>query len=315
MTEHVQWRNKKVIVTGGAGFIGSHLCERLIEYGAHVTVIDHLLHGPPGNLAAVVNDVEIVNHKLGGEVELPQSHATGDVLFHLAGLADPRACNENPENAHLLNVTATEDILKKWRGGPVIFLSSAQVYGDPKYLPIDENHPLGPKDPYAESKLAAERVCDRYRAEKQLQCTVIRNFNTYGPRQSRSYFIPMLIAQALQDKKISIWNGKPVRDLMYISDGIDALLSIALTRGAIGQTINLGSGDGTKMGDLGRKVAALFDVPFFDQQKEVIGSKEMVCDNSRLRQLTGWAPSTSVPEGIDKTVTYFRQVLGNGSHS
>src|SRR5437870_265141 len=136
MTENQHWRDKKVVVTGGAGFIGGHLCEELVRNGARVTVVDHFLHGPTSNLAAVADDIEIVNHRLGDAAGLPESCTTGDVLFHLAALADPRACKENPELAHELNVVATEDILKNWRGGHVVFLSSAQVYGDPKYLPI-----------------------------------------------------------------------------------------------------------------------------------------------------------------------------------
>jgi nucleoside-diphosphate-sugar epimerase len=310
------WRDKQVVVTGGAGFIGSHLCERLVAAGARVTVIDDLSHGRAGNLESVIRDIRMVNHRLGDGIEPPAEQMTGDVLFHFAALADPRACKNDPARAHRLNVTATEELLKAWCGGRILFPSTASIYGDPKYLPIDEKHPPGPVgDPYAESKIAAERLFDRYRVERGLKSTIVRNFNLYGPRQSESYFVPTLVAQAIRDNQISIWNGRPVRDMTYIDDGVEALLAVAAADQALGETINLGSGRGTRMEDLARQVADLFGVPFVDQQKDVVGSRELVCDNSKLRRMTGWAPRTSLAEGVEHTVAHFRKSLGHGTRS
>jgi nucleoside-diphosphate-sugar epimerase len=309
----VPWQGTSVVITGGAGFIGSHLCERLVAAGARVTVIDDLSHGHAGNLEAVNGAFRMVHHRLGIAQELPSEHAEGDLLFHCAALADPRACNQNPELARQLNVTATEEVLRQWQGGRIVFLSTAAAYGDPRYIPIDEHHPLGPKDPYAESKVAAERLFERYGRERGLAATIVRNFNVYGPRQVQSYFVPTLIAQAIRDRRISIWNGSPIRDMNYIDDAIDALVAIGADDRTSGEILNLGSGEGRKMEDLARHVAALFEVSYFDQGKDVIGSRELVCDNSKIRRLTGWAPSTPLDEGLARTVAYFRKALGNDS--
>jgi dTDP-glucose 4,6-dehydratase len=194
----------------------------------------------------------------------------------------------------------------------VICLSSASVYGDPDYVPIDEGHPLKGKDPYSITKILGEWLCKHYFENAGVPVTVVRNFNTFGPRQSRAYLIPTLISQALLDKKIEIWNADPIRDYNYVSNTVEALLAIADTDRTVGQTINLGMGRGIRAGDLADRIAEMFQVPVVNLRKSVTGSAKLVCDNTLLKELTGWTPEVSLEEGLAETISYFKDLAEKG---
>ena len=245
------WRRRKVVVTGGAGFLGSHLCEALVASGADVTVLDDLSYGSSGNLDVIKKDVQLLHCKLGDGWDGLEKPPEGEVLFHLAAIADPRKCKEDFDAAFATNVLGVKTVLEAGkRFERVIVLSSAAVYGDPEYLPIDEKHPLKGKDPYAVTKILGEGLCRHFSENAGVRLTAVRNFNAFGPRQSTAYLIPTLVTQALAEKKIEMWSAEPVRDFLFVSDTVGALLAIAASDATVGATINIGSGRGVWAGDL-----------------------------------------------------------------
>lgn len=307
----MNWRRARVVVTGGAGFVGSHLCEALVARDARIIVVDDFSYSSPDNLKSISGSIEILEHRLGESPNGIQEQLEGDVLFHLAAMANPRECKRNFDSAFKSNVLGLKASLENGnRFNRIVYMSSASVYGDPDYVPIDESHPLKGTDPYAVTKILGEGLCKHYMNNQGLPITTIRNFNTFGPRQSQAYFVPTLIARALFEKKIEIWNAAPIRDFMFISDTVEALLMIAATDGAKGRTINLGRGEGIKVGKLAEMIAHMLRVPLVSLKKNVIGSAELVCDNSSLKALTGFVPRVSLEEGLRMTIDYFRTSCG-----
>jgi dTDP-glucose 4,6-dehydratase len=307
----VNWRGRRVVVTGGAGFLGSHLCEALVASGADVTVLDDFSYGSPANLDAIKKDVRLLHGRLGDGWDGLEEPVDGEVLFHLAAVADPRKCKEDFDTAFRTNVLGVKTVLEAAkRFERVIVLSSAAVYGDPEYLPIDEKHPLKGKDPYAVTKVLAEWLCRHFSENAGVRLTAARNFNAFGPRQSTAYLIPTLVTQALAEKKIEMWSAEPVRDFLFVSDTVGALLAIAGSDATVGTTVNIGAGRGVRVGDLAVKIAALFNVPLVDLKRAVGGSVKLVCDNSLLKKLTGWAPKVSLDEGLARTVEWFQREHG-----
>lgn len=305
----MSWRGRKVVVTGGAGFIGSHLCEALVASGADVTVLDDFSYGAAANLDGIKKNVRLLHGRLGDGLDGLGELIEGEVVFHLAAVADPRKCKEDFDAAFRTNVLGVKTILEVGkRFDRVIVLSSAAVYGDPEYLPIDEKHPLKGKDPYAVTKILAELLCRHFSQNVGVRLTAVRNFNAFGPRQSTAYLIPTLVTQALVEKRIEIWSAEPVRDFLFVSDTVGALLAVAASEATVGTTINIGAGQGVRAGDLAAKIAALFDVPVIDLKRTVGGSTKLVCDNSLLKKLTGWAPKVSLEDGLKATVESFRRI-------
>ncbi|TAJ10906.1 MAG: NAD-dependent epimerase/dehydratase family protein [Nitrospirae bacterium] len=309
----MSWQGTRVVVTGGGGFLGSHLCDALVSRGACVTAIDDFSYGSPAHLKTVSAGVNVVRCRLGEQAESLKEALEADVLFHLAAVADPRRCKADFESAFRSNVLGLKACLESaGRLRRLIFMSSASVYGEPEYVPIDERHPLKGKDPYSVTKAIGEWLCRHYRENAGLPITIVRNFNTFGPRQSGAYLIPTLIGQALSRGKIEMWNAAPVRDFTFVSDAVAALMLLAEADGAEGLTVNLGQGAGIRVGELAAGIAALFGVPLVDLRQEVIGSPELVCDNARLKAVTGWAPRVSLEEGLRATIEYFRERNGTG---
>ncbi len=182
------------------------------------------------------------------------------------------------------------------------------VYGDPIRLPMDEIHPTLGRDPYALMKIMGECLSWAAMATRGLRPTVVRNFNTYGPRQSAGYLIPTLIEQGLRQRRIEVWNAAPTRDFMYIADMTDALIRIGAEDALVGEVVNLGGGSETTVGAVADIVAGLLGrVPVSSLGKAVLGSGRQYCDNRKLCDATGWRPQVSLTEGLVRTIEWFRQ--------
>lgn len=303
----MDWNGLVVTVTGGAGFLGSHLVDRLTELGARVRVLDNLSAAN----ATRNGHAEFIRVDVLDADQVAAAVRGSDVVFHLAAISNPRACNANPGLAFDVNVAGTKRVLEAARGARrVVFLSSAAVYGDPVRLPIDESHPLNGQDVYALSKLAAEQVCRMY-ARAGLPVTIIRNFNTFGPRQSPEFLIPQVITQAVQTGRVEIWNREPVRDYLYVDNLVDALRAVVESEATVGEVLNVGSGVGTRTGDLAERLSLLLGVPFTCLDKPVTGSRELVADTQKLRRLAGWQPIVPFEVGLERTVAYYRQLAAH----
>jgi nucleoside-diphosphate-sugar epimerase len=300
---------KSVLVTGAAGFVGSHLCHRLAAEGARVTGADNLSFArpdrPDGSPPLVNADIRDAP----GTKALMEAHAP-DVVFHLAAIANPRTCKQDFGLAYDVNVTGTQNV---FRFSPpkarIVFISSAAVYGNPEYLPIDEKHPRRGSDPYSVTKILGEDLATCYVRNYQRDIGIVRNFNTYGVGQTGDYIVPQLIRQALTERKMELWDPKTVRDLMYIDNTVEALLAVATS--AEKDPVNVGSGRSVTVGDLAKTIAARFggDLPILDLKKSAGGSSALVSNNDRLRSL-GWTERVSFEEGIARTIEWTRGQLG-----
>jgi nucleoside-diphosphate-sugar epimerase len=303
------YRGKTVLVTGAAGFLGSHLAERLRLLEARVVAVDSAQ--APDFWPRIPPDAPGVRYE---RVDIREDAALArlirdeqpQVLFHLAAIASPRACARDFVTAYEVNVHGTFNVLRDSEEVPhLVFLSSSAVYGTPASLPMDETHPRRGRDPYAMTKIMGETLCENYSANYGRKCSIIRNFNAFGPRQPAEYVIPTIIKQALTTGRIEIWNAAPVRDLMFVDNTEDAILTIgAQARAGI---FNVGSGQGVRIGELAKLIASKVGehVPVEDLKKDVVGSPALVADVSRLRDL-GWVQQIPFDVGLARTVEWYR---------
>lgn len=302
---------KSVLVTGAAGFVGTHLCSRLAAEGARVTGADNFSFARPDARSEKASGYELatVDLRRTDEVQALLERTRPEVIYHLAAVANPRTCKQDFRLAFDVNVLGTQNVL---RFAPptarFVFMSSAAVYGTPEYLPIDENHPRRGADPYSVTKIIGEDLVTSYQRNYSRDAVIIRNFNSYGVGQTGDYIVPQLIRQALTERKIEIWDPRTVRDLMYIDNTIDALLTIA----ASGQqtVVNVGAGRGITVGELATTIAGRFDkeIPVIDLKKAVLGSPALVSNNERLRSLS-WSERVGFEDGIERTISWNREQL------
>ena len=308
----VELAESKVIITGAAGFLGRHLYSTLQSRGVAVIGCDNNWGTADLPLPGESSEGRLVQCDI-TRPETLDFLKEGDVVFHLAAIANPRTCADNFDLAFRVNVEGTKNVLDAYpEGSRVIFLSAAMAYGEPLYLPLDENHPLRAEDPYSTTKIVGERLCRAYAHMKGLRLTIVRNFSTYGPGQSVDYIVPRLLSQALAEGKIEIWTSTPTRDFTYVDDTIEALIAIAQSEELVGETVNVGSGQEVSIGVLAEKVSRLFGrLPVVDLKKEGVGGGRQVCNSDKLRQRSGWQPKVSLEEGLRRTIYYLRERSGN----
>jgi nucleoside-diphosphate-sugar epimerase len=309
---NMSWANKNVLVTGGLGFIGSHLVEKLVSLGANVTAVDIVNENNISNLEGIKDSVKILNcdvSNLGDVKSLPNF----DVIFHLAAFAYPKFCEDNPELAFRTNVDGVFNILNHARKTDVkrfIFTSTAQLYGRyPKYIPIDEQHPIDfSESVYNLTKFYGENLCTLFYEKYGLPVTFFRLFNTFGPRQGPEYFIPTVILQALTKNVVELWSDKPTRDFTYVADTVNALISAAESDHR-GGPINIGSGDETRVADIAKHIADKLNAELKFLNKDVIGSMRLCCDNSYARRHINWKPEVAFKDGLNKTIEWYKNNL------
>lgn len=296
----MKWENKSCLVTGGSGFLGSHLVDELLKKNANVTVLDLK---PP-----VQNEVEFLKWDVSKKPEIPGNI---DFIFHLAALAYPRDCEQNPSLAFNTNVTGTLNMLLlavEKNIQKFLFPSSAQLYGRfPKYLPVDEKHPIEYSNNfYSTSKKFGEDLCSTFYEKHGLPIVFFRLFNAFGPRQLSEYLIPTIILQALEKGEIELWNDKPTRDFTYVSDTIRAFLEAASSP-FCGGPINIGSGKEIQVGQIAHQIASALNANVRFLNKEVIGSMQLCSDISSARKILTWEPEVSFEEGLSRTIESFRK--------
>lgn len=311
-------RQKKVLVTGADGFIGSHLVELLVAEGFQVRALScYNSFNNWGWLEDIdcLDQVEVVS----GDIRDPHfcRHIVQDqdIVFHLAALIAIPYSYVAPASYVDTNVKGTLNICQAARDtgvGLVIHTSTSEVYGTAQYVPIDEKHPLQPQSPYSASKIAADAMAMSYHNAFDLPLVIARPFNTYGPRQSARAVIPTIITQiAIGMKQIKLGDLRPTRDFNYVEDTCRGFLALADCREAVGETVNIGSNSEVPIGDVLEliKNSMESEVQFISEKHRLRPEKSEVfrlcCDNSKIRNLTGFEPAFSLEKGLRKTIDWF----------
>jgi NAD dependent epimerase/dehydratase len=316
------WAGKNVVVTGAGGFIGSHLVERLLALGAKVTAfVRYNSRNDPGFLDLLTPRTKEINI-VPGDIRDPEAVRNAlegaGAVFHLAALVGIPYSYVHPVEVFEVNAHGTLNVLTAARDAGadrVITASTSEVYGSARYVPIDEKHPKQPQSPYSASKIAADAVALSFHAAFHLPVTVVRPFNTYGPRQSDRAIIPTIISQALTQPEIAIGNTSPTRDFTYVSDTVEGFLQLAGSEAAVGEEVNLGTGEEISIGDLAARVNAITgrNLPVRQKDERVRPASSevsrLVSNNSKARELTGWRPCVGLEEGIRLTAKWVEERL------
>ncbi|WP_063731128.1 GDP-mannose 4,6-dehydratase [Streptomyces sp. RTd22] len=312
-----------VAVTGAEGFIGSHLVEALVATGHRVrAMVQYNSFSDFGWLETLPQDVLSEVEVVLGDVRDPGS-VTGlvkgaEAVYHLAALIAIPYSYRAPHSYVDTNVTGTLNVLEAVRHLEIprlVHTSTSETYGTAQTVPITEDHPINTQSPYAASKAGGDRLADSYHASFGTPVVTLRPFNTFGPRQSMRAVIPTVIGQvAAGERTVTLGDLRPTRDFTYVKDTAAAFLAVGTAPAAdvVGRTFNAGTGGEISVGELVTLVGKLMDTDLDvleDTQRVRPADSEvmrLVCDASRLRAATGWAPAHSLEEGLEHTIAFFR---------
>ena len=318
--------NKKILITGGLGFIGSNLALRLIEDNNSVTITDSLIPEYGGNKRNIENIKERVTVNIS---DVRDTHAINqlvkgqDYLFNLAGQTSHMDSMNDPITDLDINAKAQLSILEACRKyNPdirIVFASTRQIYGKPSYLPVDEKHPLHPVDVNGINKIAGEQYHILYQEVYGTASSVLRLTNTYGPRMrikdARQTFLGIWIRNLLEGKPIQVFgDGKQRRDYNYVEDVLDALLIAATEKNAIGKIYNLGAPDPLSLKGTAKIMCQSIEdsnyqmIPFPEDRK-AIDVGDFICDYSAFRNQFGWEPKVNFEKGIQRSLEYFKDEI------
>jgi dTDP-glucose 4,6-dehydratase len=314
--------NRRALVTGAAGFVGSHLVEELIEQGYRVRCfVRYTSTNTRGYLADLpaekLAEVEIVAGDLRDSEAIRQAAQGTDVIFHLAALVGIPYSYVHPLEVIETNVMGTVNVLVAARDqgvGRVIHTSTSEVYGTAQYVPIDEGHPLQGQSPYSASKIGAEKIVESFYASFSLPTTVIRPFNIFGPRQSARAVIPTIITQALVNNEIRLGNFDATRDFTYVQDTVKGFIMASESEAAVGRLFNIGSNYEISIGQIAEKIIQLVDrdVTLDQEKRRLRPAKSEVqrlwADNRLARETFGWTPKVNLDEGLARTIQW---IAGN----
>jgi NAD dependent epimerase/dehydratase len=316
------WAHRNVVVTGAGGFIGSHLVERLLALGANVTAfVRYNSRNDPGFLdllAPHTKHIRIVPGDIRDSEAVRGALEGADSVFHLAALIGIPYSYVHPIEVFEVNARGTLNVLVGARDASlerVAIASTSEVYGSALYVPIDEKHPKQPLSPYSASKIASDALALSFHAAFQLPVTVVRPFNTYGPRQSDRAIIPTIISQALTQPEITVGNTAPTRDFTYVSDTVEGFLQVGESDRAVGQEVNLGTGSEVSIGDLVQRINAIIgrDLPVRKKDERVRPEtsevNRLLSNNSKARELVGWTPRVTLDDGIRLTAKWVEERL------
>jgi NAD dependent epimerase/dehydratase len=317
------WSGRKVLVTGAGGFIGSHLVERLVELGADVrALVRYTSTGQSGWLdSSPVKsclDIEL------GDIRDFDSVRTAvqgrSVVFHLAALIGIPYSYRAAQSYVRTNIEGTLNVLQAARdfgSERVLCTSTSEVYGSARSVPITEEHSLLGQSPYSASKIGADKVAESYFLSFGVPVSIIRPFNTYGPRQSARAVIPTIITQAMSGSEVRVGALAPTRDFNYVSDTVEAFLCTAGEPQAIGKTIHFGSGTEISIGDLAKLIGQILgkDLTLLPEEQRMRPEKsevERLCADATLaHRLVGWRSRIGLEEGLRQTIAWMEENLHN----
>ena len=314
----MSWNERRVLITGAGGFMGSHLTERLVELGAMVKAfVRYNSRNDWGLLELIPKDklsqVQVITGDLRDSDAIRRAGKDMDMFFHLGSLIAIPYSYEHPREAIETNIIGTLNILNSARENSikkVIHTSTSEVYGTAQYVPIDEKHPLQGQSPYSASKIGADMIAESFYRSYKTPVIIVRPFNTYGPRQSARAVIPTIISQALIREQIHLGSLYPTRDYTYVDDVVEAFIKVAESPSLIGEVINIGSNFEVSIGDIAKKVLEMLG-----NNKEIIVDlnrirplmsevKRLWCDNTKAKEILEWEPINSFSEGLWKTIRW-----------
>jgi dTDP-glucose 4,6-dehydratase len=317
------WQGRSVLVTGGGGFIASHLVEALVAHGAKIRAfVRYNSRNDPGLLSMlpdeIFNQVEVIPGDLRDLPAVQKAVRKTNCVFHLGALIAIPYSYLHPTEVVETNVMGTMNVLLAARDSGVervIHTSTSEVYGTALRVPIDESHPLQGQSPYSASKIGADKLAESFYRSFNLPVVTMRPFNTYGPRQSARAVIPTIISQALTQCTVRLGNLDARRDMTYVEDTVRGFIKVAEVPGVEGCTFNLGTGKEVRIGDLAREVISLIGNPVkivVDQERlrpEKSEVQRLLADNSLARKQLGWEPVISLSEGLKRTIRWVEKNL------
>jgi NAD dependent epimerase/dehydratase len=320
----MRYKKKRVLVTGSEGFIGSHLAERLFLEGASVTCL--VQYNSQGNIGwleelppKALRKLRIVFGDIRDGTFVSELLANQDVVFHLAALISIPYSYVSPMSYFETNVRGTINLAQAAIDNSVeslVVTSTSEVYGTALYTPIDESHPLQGQSPYSASKIAADKIAESYNLSFGAPISVIRPFNTFGPRQSTRAIIPSVVTQLLsQNKQAQLGDPSPLRDFLHVSDTVEGFLLAGLSKSIFGEVINLCSGEEHSMLEVASSCAEQLgldpitslvwgtDIRLRPEKSEV---RQLIGSNAKALKLLGWKPKTNFSQGLAHAVEWFK---------
>jgi NAD dependent epimerase/dehydratase len=312
--------NKKVLVTGGAGFIGSHLVEKLVEKGCDVRVLVHYnSFNRWGWIDYMPADIKEKIDIFTGDIRDPNGVKEAmkgcEVVFHLAALIGIPYSYHSPDTYVDTNIKGTLNILQAARQlgvGRIVHTSTSEIYGTAQFVPITELHPVNPQSPYAATKASADFLALTFFRSFNTPVAIVRPFNTYGPRQSARAIIPTIITQLLSGNgKVTLGAVTPTRDLNYVKDTAQGFIQAAESEFALGEVVNLGSNHEISVGDLAHKIASLMgkEITIESSGDRIRPEKSEVerlwAANRKANDLLGWQPLFDLESGLKETIKWF----------
>jgi len=315
---------KKILITGADGFIGSHLTEELVKKGYSVKAFalynSFNTWGWLDTLPKeIMDNVEIFT----GDIRDPNGVRTAmrgiDTVFHLAALIAIPFSYHSPDSYVDTNIKGTLNVLQAARDfnfDRVLITSTSEVYGTAKYVPIDENHPFQGQSPYSATKIGADRLAESFYRSFDLPVSIVRPFNTYGPRQSARAVIPTIISQLLSGQEtIKLGSLTPTRDFNYVKDTVNGFIEIAKSSRTIGQEINIATQKEISIGELANEIIMQINPKaqiICDEQRlrpEKSEVNRLLGSNQKIKELTEWKPQYTFEQGIAETISWMRQHL------
>lgn len=314
----------KILITGADGFIGSHLTEELVRSGKKVKAFTHYnsfntwgwLDTLPKE---IMNEVEVFPGDIRDPNGVREAMKDIDIVFHLAALIAIPFSYHSPDTYVDTNIKGTLNMLQAARDretSRVLITSTSEVYGTAQYVPIDEKHPFQGQSPYSATKIGADRLAESFYRSFNMPITIVRPFNTYGPRQSARAVIPTIITQLLAGKMvINLGSLTPTRDFNYVKDTVNGFIEIAKTHKTIGEEINIATQQEISIGELAEELI-----------RQINPGAEIICDEQRLRpeksevnrllgsnekikRLTNWKPQYTFEQGLTETIAFFKEHL------
>ncbi|NLJ96377.1 MAG: SDR family NAD(P)-dependent oxidoreductase [Clostridiales bacterium] len=314
----------KVLVTGADGFIGSHLTERLLEEGYDVKAFTfYNSFNSWGWLDSLpekkLNEIEIFSGDIRDPNGVFEAMKGVDKVFHLAALIAIPFSYHSPDSYVDTNIKGTLNVLqaaRKLNTSRILITSTSEVYGTAQYVPIDEKHPYQGQSPYSATKIGADRLAESFYRSFNLPVSIVRPFNTYGPRQSARAVIPTIILQLLSGKdRIKLGSLTPTRDFNYVKDTANGFIEIAKSEKTIGEEINIATQDEISIGRLAEELISQINPGvkiICDEQRlrpEKSEVNRLLGSNEKIKNITGWEPKYTFEQGLAETIEFFRNNL------